>query len=131
MANTMGGMKLLYVVCRGTSYSMLMNMVLSKLPLHQKDCDVKLKTHLSLFLTEKFLHIIESNEDVKVAFYEYVTGVTHMVMIYVSREDKYILMRRSKDGEAEPFKGSTAHGIGWAPTKGGQSYCGKCVLCTK
>lgn len=34
---------------------------------------------------KKFLHIIESKEDVEVAFDEYLIGVTYMVTVYVGR----------------------------------------------
>lgn len=89
--------KLLQVVHRMTSYSTLWNKVLMKLPFHLENCDVKLKTQLSLFPTDKFLYNIKSNKDLKVAFDEYVAGMTHMVIFYVEMEDKYILKKRNED----------------------------------
>lgn len=65
---------------------------------------MKLKMPLSLSPMEKFLHIVESNEDLEVTFDKNVTSETRMVTIYVEREDKYILKRRSEDGEAEMEK---------------------------
>lgn len=70
---------------------------------------MKLKTRLSLSLTEKLLHTIKSNDDVEVAFDKYITNVTHKTMIYVEREQKYIPKRRSEDGEAKPSRGSSCH----------------------
>lgn len=72
----------------------------------------------------------------EVTFDEYVTGMRHMIMIYVEREDKYILKRIIEDAEAEPSKVSSDHGEvgswrGWVLTNRGQSYCGKCGRCTK
>lgn len=52
-----------------------------KLALHQENCDMKLKILLSLTLMEKFLHTIESNEDLEITFDEYVTGVIRIVTI--------------------------------------------------
>lgn len=68
---------------------------INKVALHREDCDVTLKTLFSLSPTEKFLHIVESKKDLKVVLDEYVTDVTHIIMIYVESEDKYILKGRS------------------------------------
>lgn len=73
---------------------------------YQEVYDMKLKTRFSMSPTKKFNHTIESNYDGKVAFDEYVISVTHMIMIYVEREEKYILKMRSGDGEAKCSKGS-------------------------
>lgn len=69
---------------------------------------MKLKTRLSLSLTEKLLHTIKSNDDEEVAFDKYITNVTHKTMIYVESEQKYI-PKRSEDGEAKPSRGSSCH----------------------
>lgn len=89
------------LVRRGTSYSTLLSLVLMMLSLHREDCDMKLKTLPLLSPTEKFLHIIESNEDLEVVFGKYMTDMKHMVMIYADRKDKYILKTSSEDGETE------------------------------
>lgn len=81
------------LVCRGTSYSTLLSIVLKKMTLYQKDYDIKLKTLLSPTPKEKFLHTIDSNDDQEVTFDKYMPGVIHIVTIYVERKDKYILMR--------------------------------------
>lgn len=65
---------------------------------------MKLKTLLSLSPTEKFLHTVESNKDLEVAFLKNMIGETHMVTIYMKREGKYIPKMRSKDGEAKMVK---------------------------
>lgn len=94
---------------KGPSYLILLNVVLTKLPPQCEVCNVKLKTWLSMSPT-KFLHTIESNKDVKITFDEYVTRVRHMILIYMKRTKKYILKKRSKDGEVERSKGSSGHG---------------------
>lgn len=68
-------------LCVGDVYSTLLSIVLTKLALHQENCDMKLKILLSLTLMEKFLHTIESNEDLEITFDEYVTGVILIVTI--------------------------------------------------
>lgn len=59
---------------------------------------------------EKFLYTSESKEDMEVALNEYITGVRHMVTIYMEKEEKFILKMRSQDEEAEPSKGSSDQG---------------------
>lgn len=76
-------------LCARTSYLTLLDIILIKLPIHQEVCDVTLKTCISLSSTRKFLHTIKNNDDVKVAFDEYVNDVIHMVLIY-TRKNKNI-----------------------------------------
>lgn len=52
---------------------------------------MKLKMQLSLSPTEKYLHTIKSNKDMEVTFNKYIIGMTHVIMIYMEREKKYIL----------------------------------------
>lgn len=63
---------------------------------------------------KKLYHTIESKKDGKVIFNEYVIGVRHMIMIYVEREEKYMLQMRSDDGEAESSKRSNGHEEVWS-----------------
>lgn len=62
---------------------------------------MKFKMMLSMSPKEKSLHTIESSKDLEVAFDKYVIGMAHIITIYVEREDKYILKKRSEDGKAE------------------------------
>lgn len=87
------------MVRRETSYNNQLNLIYSKLKVNKSFNDVK--KLLSMSPTIKFIDNRDDNDDLEASFDEYFNRVTHIVMIYVKKIEKYMMKILVKDGGEE------------------------------